>query len=97
VLRSSLTVMTVATYCTRMAGGFLRFQAQYLRRIRLPLWDAVPESMRMALIAVADVRDQDLVDAPVFALYGLSPGEAAHVRQVADAAQVTARRRKDAQ
>ncbi|PIX60254.1 MAG: hypothetical protein COZ47_08240 [Lysobacterales bacterium CG_4_10_14_3_um_filter_64_11] len=38
VLRSSITVMTVAAYCTRMAGGFLRFQAQYLRRIRLPQW-----------------------------------------------------------
>jgi uncharacterized membrane protein len=97
VLRSSLTVMTVATYCTRMAGGFLRFQAQYLRRIRLPRWEMVPEALRVALIAVADIRDQTQVDAPVFALYGLDSNEALHVRRVADVAQVTTRRRKDAQ
>src|SRR3546814_16820111 len=35
VLRSSLSVMITATYCTRMAGGFLSFQEHYLRRFRL--------------------------------------------------------------
>src|SRR3546814_10421205 len=44
VLRSSLSVMIIATYCTRMAGGFLRFQAQYLRRLRLPRWERVSRS-----------------------------------------------------
>src|SRR3546814_4412566 len=49
VLRSSLSVMIIATYCTRMAGGFLRFQAQYLRRLRLPRWERVSEANRAAL------------------------------------------------
>src|SRR3546814_19696722 len=46
VLRSSLSVMIIATYCTRMAGGFMRFQAQYLRRLRLQRWERVSEANR---------------------------------------------------
>ncbi len=88
VLRSSLTLMVVATYCTRMAGGFLRFQAQYLRRIRLPRWRNVDERMRDRLIAAAATKDQDEVDAPIFELYGLSSAEALRMRQIADAARV---------
>jgi hypothetical protein len=36
VLLSAVTRLFVATYSTKMRGGFLRFQAQYLRRIRIP-------------------------------------------------------------
>jgi hypothetical protein len=81
--------MTVATYCTRMAGGFLRFQAQYLRRIRLPCWESVAPAMRERLVAVSGERDQTMVDAPVFELYGLDECEAAQVRSLADAARAS--------
>jgi hypothetical protein len=94
VLRSSVSMMTVATYCTRMAGGFLRFQAQYLRRIRLPKWEMVPQSLRAELIAVTDSLDQTVIDAPVFEMYGLNLEEAMHIRRVADDAQVTARNKR---
>ncbi len=56
VLRSGIARLFVATYSTRMRGGFLRFQAQYLRRIRVPQWEAVPIPLREALIT-ADVTD----------------------------------------
>lgn len=88
VLRSSLTLMVVATYCTRMAGGFLRFQAQYLRRIRLPHWRDVDESLRGRLSAAATTKTQDEIDSPVFELYGLSDVESRRVRQIADASRV---------
>jgi hypothetical protein len=88
VLRSSLTLMTVATYCTRMAGGFLRFQAQYLRRIRVPHWRDVDGSMRERLIAVASTKIREEIDMPVFELYGLSTAEALHSRNAADAVRV---------
>lgn len=70
VLRSSISRMFVATYCTQMAGGFLRFQAQYLRRIRLPLWSAVAPALAERLRAVAEASVEE-VDAVVFELYGL--------------------------
>jgi uncharacterized membrane protein len=95
VLRSSVAVMFVATYCTRMAGGFLRFQAQYLRRIRLPHWRQVPAALRDRLIAAATATDTAAVDAPVFELYGLSAEECALARTVARDAQVTVRKRKE--
>jgi hypothetical protein len=87
VLRSSLALMTVATYCTRMAGGFLRFQAQYLRRIRLPHWCNVEERMRERLIAACSTNLQSEIDAPVFELYGLDATEAQRTGEIASAAR----------
>ena len=88
VLRSSFTLMTMATYCTRMAGGFLRFQAQYLRRVRLPRWRDVSEEMRSALIDAASARTQIEMDGPVFELFDLTSEEAKRVREIADSARV---------
>lgn len=88
VLRSSMTLMIVATYCIRMAGGFLRFQAQYLRRIRIPHWRNVDESMRERLVAASLTRSQDEVDMPVFELYGLNSMEALRTREIADSVRV---------
>lgn len=50
VLTGGIGELFVSTYSTRMRGGYLRFQAQYLRRIRLPMWDEVPQTVRQALI-----------------------------------------------
>lgn len=75
VLRAGIARLFVSAYSTRMRGGFLRFQAQYLRRIRLPHWDSVPAALRAALVA-ADERGDDVAAAEaVSALYGLSAAE----------------------
>lgn len=88
VLRSSFTLMTVATYCTRMAGGFLRFQAQYLRRIRIPHWHEVESGMRARLKAAASTAVQEEIDLPVFELFGLTAAEAKLVLEIAISARV---------
>ncbi|MGH8546972.1 MAG: TaqI-like C-terminal specificity domain-containing protein, partial [Gammaproteobacteria bacterium] len=75
VLMSSVTRLFIATYATKMRGGFLRFQAQYLRRLRLPLWDDVPETARTALVRAADARDLSACDSATFSLYALSHEE----------------------
>lgn len=93
VLRSSVAMMFVATYCVKMAGGFLRFQAQYLRRIRVPRWEDVPPALRVALAEVAEEKEQAKLDAPVFQLYELSSAEATMVTEIAAAAQVRPQRR----
>lgn len=87
VLRSSIAVMFVAAYSVKMAGGFLRFQAQYLRRIRVPAWGKVPLAVRKALIA-APPADPVAIDAAVFELYGLSRADHALVTEIAQAARV---------
>jgi hypothetical protein len=74
-LLSGIGRLFVAAYSTKMRGGYLRFQAQYLRRIRVPLWSKVSPAMRKRLIAAAESRDQAKCNAAVAALYGLGEAE----------------------
>lgn len=76
VLLSSVARQFVAAYSTTMRGGFMRFQAQYLRRIRLPLWTDVSPRMRSRLAAAAAKLDIAECDKAACELYGLTPGEA---------------------
>ena len=75
VLLSGLTKLFVATYSTKMRGGFLRFQAQYLRRIRLPKWEAVSLTLRAELVSAAKALDIQMANELVARLYGLSSKE----------------------
>ena len=77
VLLSSLTRLFVATYSTKMHGGFLRFQAQYLRRIRIPCWGDVSVALREELAAAAMRRDLAACNRAVVKLYGLTRDERA--------------------
>ncbi len=75
VLLSAITRLFVATYSTKMHGGFLRFQAQYLRRIRLPLWVDVSPALRTELAQAAIKRDFQACNHATFKLYGLTQEE----------------------
>lgn len=75
VLLSSIAKLFVATYSTKMRGGYLRFQAQYLRRIRIPFWQDVSENLRRELIYAATNRDLDACNRAVFKLYKLNQEE----------------------
>ena len=90
VLRSSIAALFVSTYCVKMAGGFLRFQAQYLRRIRIPRWEAVPTAQRAALIAAAPT-DREAIDRATFAAYGLTAVEGRTAQRAALATAVGAK------
>ncbi len=80
VLLSAVTRLFVATYSTKMQGGFLRFQAQYLRRIRIPRWEDVPGALRAELASAAIKRDLPACDRAVFKLYCLSKEECSALR-----------------
>ncbi len=75
VLLSDITRMFITTYSTKMRGGYLRFQAQYLRRIRIPHWQDVPADMRAKLKVAAKKRDFKECTALTMDLYKLSPEE----------------------
>jgi hypothetical protein len=77
VLKSAVTRLFIATYSTKMRGGFLRFQAQYLRRLRLPSWESVPQNIRSALIDGAERGDLAACNTATFKLYGLTAAEEA--------------------
>lgn len=77
VLLSGIARLFVAIYSTQMRGGYLRFQAQYLRRIRLPEWSKVTPSLQRELIDAAERGDIAACNRAVFKLYGLSEAERA--------------------
>jgi hypothetical protein len=79
VLQSGIAHLFVSIYSTVMHGGFLRFQAQYLRRIRLPRWRDVPDSLQQELMDAAQHGDRGAQQAAVAKLYRLRPGELAAI------------------
>lgn len=79
VLLSGIARLFVASYSTKMRGGFLRFQAQYLRRIRLPRWSDVPVSLRNELVKAATSLDIAACNHAAFELYRLTPEERAAI------------------
>jgi hypothetical protein len=75
ILRSSIAHFFVAHYSVKMRGGYLRFQAQNLRRIRLPRWEQIAPQQRERLRQVASQPDQSVCDEIVFDLYHLNQAE----------------------
>jgi methylase of polypeptide subunit release factors len=57
LLLADVVEAQVAAYCVKMRGGTLRFQAQYLRRVRIPSPDRIPEEFAQRFAAA--FRNQD--------------------------------------
>lgn len=72
LLLSDVANLFIEAYSVRMRGGFLRFQAQYLRRIRLPQRDTVGAAAADALASAFDARDRAAATAAALPLYGLA-------------------------
>ncbi|MBI3805329.1 MAG: Eco57I restriction-modification methylase domain-containing protein [Nitrospirae bacterium] len=75
VLRSGIAHLFVSTYSTKMHGGYLRFQAQYLRRIRIPYWSQISPDVKKEIIRSAKHGDQRTCNGIVSTLYGLTRKE----------------------
>jgi len=89
VLLSDVTRAFITLYSTKMRGGYLRFQAQYLRRLRVPRWRDVSIALRAELIDAGKLREATACNAAAAALYKLTPIERqalAVIPGVADAA-----------
>lgn len=87
LLRSSLALAFVAAYSPRMSGGFLRFQAQYLRRIRAPRWSKLP-ARHQELLVDAAFADAAECDAAVAQAFGLTKEGCICLQQYAENARV---------
>ncbi|MGW6793158.1 hypothetical protein [Streptomyces chartreusis] len=61
----------VEAYGVKMRGGTLRFQAQYLRKIRVPDPEAISERDKDALIDAFDTRDVKAATEAALRVYGL--------------------------
>lgn len=72
LLLSAIAEAFVAAYGVRMRGRTLRFQAQYLRLIRVPTPEAVTTDMARALREAFRRRDRDAATAAAIPAYGLA-------------------------
>jgi hypothetical protein len=71
LLLSDVANLFIQAYSVRMRGGYLRFQAQYLRRIRIPTLDDVDQDSADALTEAFEARDRAAATAVALRLYGV--------------------------
>ena len=72
LLLSDIANLFVGAYCVKMRGGTYRFQAQYLRKIRVPAPDAIDAPTASALCQAFKDRDRAAATDAAAALYGIS-------------------------
>ena len=75
LLISAIGQFFVASYGVRMRGGYFRFQAQYLRRIRVPDPKALPKAQASELVKAFRSRDRSLATATALKIYGIDQQE----------------------
>jgi adenine-specific DNA-methyltransferase len=71
LLSSRVALFFVWSYAVKMRGGYLRFQAQYLRRIRLPAPKDVAAPLQAKIKKAFRGRDFALLDQLALAAYGI--------------------------
>ncbi|MEV6467469.1 Eco57I restriction-modification methylase domain-containing protein [Kitasatospora sp. NPDC051702] len=72
LLLSKVAEAFVEAYAVKMRGGTLRFQAQYLRKIRVPDPGSIAEGDRTALADAFDKRDVKAATEAALRVYGLT-------------------------
>jgi adenine-specific DNA-methyltransferase len=71
LLFSEIGHFFVECYGVRMRGGYLRFQAQYLRRIRVPHPKDITANQKKRLIAAFRQRDREAATKVALEVYGI--------------------------
>ena len=71
ILLSKVAELFIDCYAVKMRGGTLRFQSQYLRRIRVPVISSINASDKKALATAFRNRDTKQATEIALRLYGL--------------------------
>ena len=71
LLSSKVALFFIWSYAVKMRGGYLRFQAQYLRRIRLPRPNDIPASLKNSIRRAFRKRDFKKIDELALKAYDL--------------------------
>ncbi len=75
VLLSNVTKIFISTYSTKIAKGYLRFQAQHLRKLRLPIWSSIEDELKAKMIEAGVSNDTASFTALTCEMYGLNNKE----------------------
>ncbi|MFJ1586085.1 Eco57I restriction-modification methylase domain-containing protein [Streptomyces sp. NPDC088197] len=71
LLLSEAVERQVSAYCVKMRGKTMRFQAQYLRRVRVPELASIPEDVLTELKAAFRERDRVRASTAALKAYGM--------------------------
>jgi adenine-specific DNA-methyltransferase len=72
LLLSDVIERQISAYCVKMRGKTLRFQAQYLRRVRSPRPSDIAPGTAAALAAAFRIRDRDAATEAALDAFGIS-------------------------
>jgi adenine-specific DNA-methyltransferase len=75
LLLSEVANLFVGAYCVKMRGGCYRFQAQYLRRIRIPEVGRISKEAKAALTKAFRERDREMATRMAANCYGVDVSE----------------------
>ncbi|MBL3601804.1 MAG: Eco57I restriction-modification methylase domain-containing protein [gamma proteobacterium endosymbiont of Lamellibrachia anaximandri] len=75
VLLSNITKMFISSYSTKIANGYLRFQAQHLRKLCIPLWDSIDGDLKNRMIEAGVSNDTASFNQLACEMYGLNKKE----------------------
>jgi adenine-specific DNA-methyltransferase len=75
LLMSAVGQFFVESYGVRMRGGYLRFQAQYLRRIRVPAPESILKVHARELVKAFRARDRQRATQTALEIYGIGERE----------------------
>jgi len=75
LLLSAIGLFFVKSYGVPMRGGYLRFQAQYLRRIRVPSPEALSQGRMKQLREAFRARDKERATELALPIYGIEADE----------------------
>lgn len=88
VLMSSIVKFFIWSYSVKMRGDFLRYQAQYLRKICLPEFNDLSEQQIISLQKEGIIQNQDELDQIVAEIFGLNHEELALIQGAVRGAEV---------
>jgi len=77
LLLSSVAQSFIEAYCVRMRGGTLRFQSQYLRKIRVPEPSSISPELADELANAFERGDREAANRASLRAYGLRAGTVA--------------------
>lgn len=72
LMLSDVTNLLVGSYCVKMRGGCYRFQAQYLRRVRVPPLETLTSTDKRALAEAFRGRDVEAATKAALRVYGIT-------------------------
>jgi hypothetical protein len=79
LLRTGIAQMFVSAYSVKIGGGYLRFQAQNLKRIRVPFWDSITDADQAEMIRAGEAGEK--IDTSLLErIYQLKEGTLAFLR-----------------